>query len=196
MGWLSRGFLAAVTSLLVLILLLTVWNLDPVSWMRVEANKTLLGSLQSAVTVLVVLFGASLAYFRFFAYGFVLYLADIEASVDVLPHSKQQNLHFLKLKVANRGTFRLRIENLRWDVIDYPTHAGANHENGAEIAGISADQLRLQIIDRGETIDLMFIGRIVDKDSIASSSYHVTMRASGRIWYAFCAVSNLLQKGK
>ena len=109
---------------------------------------------QSAVTVLVVLFGALLAYFRFFAYGFVLYLADIEANVDVLPLSKQKHLHFLTLKVANRGTFRLRIESVHWEAIDYPIPTGAAHETGTEISGISAEQLRRQVIDRGEAINL------------------------------------------
>ena len=154
MGWLSRGFLAAITGFTVLIAFLLLWNLDPVSWMRVEHNKILLGSLQSAVTVLVVLFGALLAYFRFFAYGFVLYLADIEANVDVLPLSKQKHLHFLTLKVANRGTFRLRIESVHWEAIDYPIPTGAAHETGTEISGISAEQLRRQVIDRGEAINL------------------------------------------
>jgi hypothetical protein len=196
MKWLSSRFLAVVTSLVCLILVLSLLNSDLPTWLRQDAAGTLLDNLQKSATVLVVLFAAFLAYIRFFAYGFVLYLADAEISVDVLPHSKQFNLHFINLKASNRGTFRLKIDYLSCEATNYPENPLASQESGVELVESSGDKLRLQIVDRGETIKFILASRLVDVNAVTSSSYFVTMKASGRIWYSSSAVSNRLRTEK
>lgn len=196
MVWLSRRFLATVTGLLGLVAILGVWYLVPDGWLGDQNNHTLLDSLQKIVTILVVFFGAILAYLRFFAYGLVFHLADTEAHVEVLPHSAELNLHFIRLKVANKGTYRLTIENVSWTATDYLNAGEDRRDSGSELADVAGEKLQHQAIDRGETINLLFAGRKVDSRAVASSSYLVTLKASGRVWYAPCAAPNLFTKSK
>jgi hypothetical protein len=196
MVWLSRWFVATVTGLGGLAAILAVWYLVPDGWLGHNENNKLLDSLQKIVTVLVVFFGAILAYVRFFAYGLVFHLADTEVRVEVLPHSAELNLHFINLRVANKGTFRLKIETLSWTATDHNKAGEDRDDSGTALAGVAAESLRHQAIDRGETINLLFAGRMVDSRVVASSSYLVTLKASGRIWYAPCAVSNSPAKSR
>jgi hypothetical protein len=189
---LSEWFPLIIFGLSLVAFVLAGWYLGLFAWLRADNAKDLLDGIYKSLLIVAVVSGAALAYFRFFAYGFVFYLADSDVSVEVMSLSSKSNLHFIRLKAANRGTFRLRIEEVTWEVTDFPEALGLNYNRSGEPAGGDADGRILQVIDRGETISLLVACREVSANTVAGSAYHVTMKASGRTWYSSCAVSNRL----
>ncbi len=189
---LSAWFPLLVLGLSLVIVLLIIWYLGYFAWLKDDDATNLLDGIYKTLLILAVVSAAALAYFRFFSYGFVFYLADTEVSVDVMSLSNESNLHFITLKVENRGTFRLRIEAITWEVTDFPEALAHGYKRSAEPAGGKAAGKIHQVIDRGETISLLLACRDVSSKTVAGSAYHVAMKASGRTWYSSCAVSNRL----
>ena len=198
MNWFSRYLPLIITSLILIIVIWYFllfqgnWVIDVGVWLRQKSanEESVLDSLHKIALIAVIILGGSLAYLRFFAYGLVLYRADTELSVVVLPQSKLQNLHFLTVKIINRGNFRLRLEALKWEAYDFPApEVPANIADSKLIGGQPGKGL-IQVIDRAETITIVFDARKVNAKTEAATAYRVEVKASGRRWFAYAVAAN------
>ena len=198
MNWFSRNLPLIITSLMLIILILCLflfwrnWIYDLGQWLRQQSStqKSELDSLHKIALIAVIIFGASLAYLRFFAYGFVLYRADTELSVLVMPQSKLQNSHFLTVKIINRGNFRLRLETLKWEAYDFPAPVVPANSADSKLIGGHPGKGLIQVIDRAETITILFDAREVTAKTVAATAYRVEIKASGRRWFAYAVAGN------
>jgi len=162
------------------------------SWQWLDDHGDALDAAYSAVSIVAILVGGLLAYYRFFRGRTLATRAELSIDVDVLEAPHRRFMHAITVRVKNVGTVTI------WEprpIIDGVEHRADGMERRFQIARwyepseTSGDPPQVGLLDSGESGDF-FAQRTFDAD-VWAVTYAPTVRcASGDSWTKLKTVAN------
>jgi hypothetical protein len=166
------------------------------SWEWLETRNDALDAAYSAVSIVAILVGGVLAYYRFFRGRTLATRAELSVDIEILEAPENRLMHVITVRVKNVGTVTI------WD--PRPIIDGREHRTGGidtqfridrwyEPLTDANEKTHLGVLDSGESGDF-FAQRIVDSEPWAVT-YVATVRcASGDSWTKLKTVANRLPR--
>lgn len=154
-------------------------------------KRVLIGVVKDLITIIAIVFGAILTYFKFFAGQTFTPKADIDFQVSIIERPDSKLMHTLKVTITNKGTLTI------WDPvarikIDKWCDRGQNEEvvkQFMEDQYFEKHQNDQSIIDPGESVHF-FIWRVFDSNIWAITYRAEVSSSSGRSWQNFITIPN------
>ena len=158
------------------------------SWKFFAENATNLSGLQSAATIVIILAGAVIAYFRFFAHRVFVQRADLKMKIACYPRGARGSWHVIEVWIENHGNLAIRIENLSWACDHYSDAGFVSEAEGSSLFMPNfADDMKSWVVDSGETEHVMMEPLAVGA-AVKMSLYSATLiDRSGRAWTCYCS---------
>ena len=157
-----------------------------VDWLSFSKNRESIDGLQSAITILAILFGAAISYFRFFAHRLFVRRATLTMNVSVHAIDAGWNWHAPEIRIVNNGSLALRIMNLYWRCTHHLKDGSAANVEGNRLHNPNlVNGAKNWVVDSGETEQVMMQPVRVSKD-VVMSLYSATLdEGSGRSWTTY-----------
>jgi hypothetical protein len=161
-----------------------------VSWQFLADRKDALAAANSAVSILVLIVGGMLAYFKFFRGRTFSVRADIELSANVIPAPDGERLHVLNLSVRNVGTVAMWDPRARLLVyVNADWNEPQVVDRWEEKLHAQDTRRRSAVLDSGETG--YFVTHTLFPPSVWAVTYIAEVTCdSGDVWQRVTTVSN------
>jgi hypothetical protein len=162
-------------------------------------KKDFIAAIKDIITVMAVIIGGLLSYFKFFSGRTFFAKADIEFDITVLPHA-DNSLHTIKFSLINKGNITIWQPNAKIGIRkfinpDDPLNVDHNHsqceivKDLCEKSFFDEDKKHSYMVDPGEKI--FFILHRNFERKVWAVSYDVEIVSkSGDIWKNTCTISN------
>ncbi|PSR56886.1 hypothetical protein AHMF7605_27005 [Adhaeribacter arboris] len=186
------------TILIVILGVGTLFKYNILTFQKLATNKDLIGVFKDIITIIALIVGALLSYFRFFSGRTFSTKADIELEAVLIETPTKSIMHALTVSIINKGSLTIWEPEAILSVQEYT-------ENGAQEEVVYEQFLRTSYFRKGEKGDV-----VIDAGEKAYftflqefnlSTWAVTYTAEirndrGRIWQKAITVENKAKSAK
>jgi hypothetical protein len=159
-------------------------------------NKELVSVLKDIITIIAVVIGAILSYFRFFIGRTFSAKADIEFDVSLIETPEKMIMHVLTVSIVNKGNLTIWQPMAKIGVRQFNSKETKNEdiiERFLEKSYFADNEKREAVVDAGEKAYFM-IWREFESTTWAVSYAAEVTSSNGRKWQKTITIANRIDK--